>query len=292
MSNLIKVDHEQYGLEETKAADISKMFVPMLEEMVNLEKEFNELQKLPFTKDVCKQAKTLRLKYVKVRTGTSAIHKELKSFYLKGGRFVDGWKNAQLMASQGIEEKLSTIEKYYENIEKEKIKELQIERESQLEQYEVEVIPLNLGDMDVSIWNSFLIGTIQTFEAKKEAEKKEALRLEQERIEEENRIEAKRLEDIAKEKERKKLQAENDKLKKAAAKKEEARLEEKRLLLVEKAKAAAAPDKAKLLQFAEVIKSEFKKPKLSTKEGNIIMANIEKLLIKVNSYILIEANKL
>ena len=107
---LVKINPSDYGLEEQKAKEISDMFKPMLDKMVDLEKRYNEVISLEIQPETCKKAKELRLEYVKVRTGTATIHKELKAFYLQGGRFVDGWKNAQLMASQGIEEKLINIE--------------------------------------------------------------------------------------------------------------------------------------------------------------------------------------
>jgi len=220
MKDLIKVDPKEYGLEETKAADISKMFKPMLDKMEALEEEFNAVNKLEITKETCKKAKELRLKYVKVRTSTSKIHKELKAFYLQGGRFVDGWKNAQLMASQGVETKLSNIEKHFENIEKERIEKIQEERIAELKKYDCAVIPENLGVFNDEVWKNFLIGTKASFKAKKEAEALEAERLEQERKEAEAEAERKRLEEIKKEKERKALEKENKKLRKEAEEKE------------------------------------------------------------------------
>ena len=100
INSIVKINPADYGLTETKAKEIEAMFKPMLQKMVELEEEYNEVVKLEINKDTCTKAKELRLKYVKVRTGTASIHKELKAFYLNGGRFVDGWKNAQLFASQ------------------------------------------------------------------------------------------------------------------------------------------------------------------------------------------------
>jgi len=171
-SSIVKINPSEYGLTETKAKEIEKMFSPMLAKMVELEAEFNEISKLEPNKESCSKARELRLKYVKVRTGTAEIHKGLKQFYLQGGRFVDGWKNAQLMASQGIEEKLSTIENHYENLEKERIARLQEKRAEEISKYEVDYIPDNLGEMPEDVWNNFLLGTRTNYEAQKEAEKK------------------------------------------------------------------------------------------------------------------------
>jgi len=169
---IIKLDHTQYGLEEQKAKQISDMFKPMLDKMVELEGKANEVLSMPMGPDAYAKARELRLEYVRTRTGTATIHKKLKEFYLQGGRFVDGWKNAQLMAAQGMEERLSEIE----NHEK-------IERQKQIQKYDIEVIPENLGEMDKTTWDNYLTGTKINYTKKKEAEKKaEKERAEIERI--------------------------------------------------------------------------------------------------------------
>lgn len=80
MSELVKINAADYGLEESKAAQIAAQFKPMLDKMVELEQEYNQIISQPISKEVCAQAKELRMKYVKVRTGTEKIHKEQKSF--------------------------------------------------------------------------------------------------------------------------------------------------------------------------------------------------------------------
>jgi len=185
MKELIKIDPKEFGLEESKASEIESAFKPMLEKMTELENEYNEVIKLDVSKETCDKAKSLRLKYVKIRTGTASIHKDMKAFYLAGGRFVDGWKNAQLFASNGIEDKLMSIEKHYENIEIERISKLQEKRASELSKYvnENDMLPENLGEMSDEIWNNYLTGTKTNYETKIAAEKK----VEQERAEGEKR---------------------------------------------------------------------------------------------------------
>jgi len=179
MTQLVKINAKDYGLEESKAKQISDMFKPMLDKMVELEKEYNEIAKNEISPEICIEAKVLRLKYVKVRTGTAEIHRELKHFYLQGGRFVDGWKNAQLMASEGVETKLMSIENHYENLKKERIAKLQEQRVKELEKYGVDYTPGNLGEMGSEVWNNYLPGVKLNHEAKIKAEKK----AEEERIE-------------------------------------------------------------------------------------------------------------
>jgi hypothetical protein len=181
--NLVKIKASDFGLEEVKAKQIEEQFKPMLEEMTALEKEYNEIIKLEINEETCLLAKNLRLRYVRVRTATAAVHKKQKAFYLAGGRFVDGWKNAQKFASEGMEENLMKIEKHFENLEKEKIEKLQLERAIELEKYEVEIIPGNLGEMPEEVWKNYLFGTKINYENQKAAEKKaEDERIENERI--------------------------------------------------------------------------------------------------------------
>jgi len=195
MNELIKIDPKEFGLEESKASEIESAFKPMLEKMTELEEEYNQVIKLSVSKETCDKAKSLRLKYVKIRTGTATIHKDMKAFYLAGGRFLDGWKNAQLFASNGIEDKLMDIEKHYENIELERISKLQEKRATELSKYvnENDMLPANLGEMSDEIWNNYLTGTKTNYETKIAAEKK----AEQERIEAEKRqkiLDARKLE--------------------------------------------------------------------------------------------------
>lgn len=126
--SLIVVDHTQYGLEEKQAKLVEAVFVPMIEKMTELETSYNEIVALPIEPTTIALARELRLKYVKARTGAEKIHKEAKAFYLAGGRFVDGWKNALTFAAGTKEEKLEAIEKHFENIEKQRRAELKQKR--------------------------------------------------------------------------------------------------------------------------------------------------------------------
>jgi len=175
MSNLVNVDPKEFGLEETKAQDIANQFKPMLDKMVELEKEFNEVLKLDVEDpQTSKIAKELRLKYVKVRTGTAEIHKQQKAFYLAAGKYIDGWKNTQIFASQGVEQQLEKIEKHVEEKEKLRLAELNKERLALVSQYEVDATHLNLGSMADDVFELYLEGLKLQYNNKKEAERKAA----------------------------------------------------------------------------------------------------------------------
>jgi hypothetical protein len=156
MSNIVTIDPKEFGLTDQTAANIAAQFQPMLDKMVELEDEFNQVIQLPIEDpETSKKAKEVRLKYVKIRTGTAEIHKQQKQFYLNGGRFVDGWKNAQIFASQGKEAKLEDIEKYQERLQAERIAKLQDERQQALAPYVDDTSHLDLGTMHEDVWNSY-----------------------------------------------------------------------------------------------------------------------------------------
>jgi hypothetical protein len=254
---LVKVDN--LGLEENKAEKISALFKPMLDKMEELEKEFNEVIKLEPTKENCKLAKTLRLQYVKIRTGTVEIHKKAKADILLEGRVMDGWKNTCSLATGDKEAKLKDLENHFENLEKERILKLQETRAEMLAKFEVQVIPENLGEMQDEVWNNFIAGTELNYNNMKEAERKaEAERKEIERkaeLEQHRRMKTSRLVDFIPEydniifasysedefnslcvgavsrrtkyqEEQEAIRLENEKLKKEAEEKEKARIAE------------------------------------------------------------------
>ncbi|MGH0945583.1 hypothetical protein ACQVTS_32060 [Bacillus mycoides] len=176
----------EFGMTSVKAKQIEAQFKPMLKQMTTLEEEanvvFSRYEEDPTNPLLAGEAKEVRLKLVKCRTGTATIHKEQKAFYRAAGLFIDGFKNAQLFAGQGLEEQLMGIEKAEERRVAAEIKALEEERVALLEPYEVSnVESLSLGTMDQNVFEHFLDG-VKTSHAKKiEAEKKEAKRIEEEK---------------------------------------------------------------------------------------------------------------
>jgi len=222
-NEIVKINASDYGLDSTKAQEIEAMFLPMLNKMKELEKDYNEIIKLPINPETCQKAKELRLQYVRIRTGTAEIHKELKAFYLNGGRFVDGWKNAQLFASQEIEETLKKIENHFEILEAERKAKIKAERIAMIQPYVEDVNTFMLGEMTENAFKILFAGAKSQYEARIAAEKKAeeerqaAIKAEQER-QEKIRLENIRLQKEAKAKE-----------KQYAAEREKARLEQERI---------------------------------------------------------------
>ena len=156
-NTIIQINPTDYGLTSETAANIAAQFKPMLDKMTELEEEFNKVVKMPLGEPSTEiAAKALKQSYVKVRTGTASIHKEQKDFYLKGGRFVDGWKNAQLFASQGKEQALDDIINYRAKLEQERIERLQAERIELVRPYVEDLTGLDLGRMQDDVFEAYL----------------------------------------------------------------------------------------------------------------------------------------
>lgn len=176
---------KDFGIEETKAQEIRNQFKPMLDKMVEFEEEYNKIIKLPRGKVETEQkARELRLKLVKVRTGTAEIHKVQKAFYLAGGRFVDAWKNAQLFASQGLEEKLLDIETFRQRQEAERVEKLNKSRAEKIAPYvdEIDINGLNFGAMQDDVWEAYFLKKKKDFEDLEEAKKIAEREREKERL--------------------------------------------------------------------------------------------------------------
>ena len=237
---LVKVSPAEYGVEAKDAQNVSEAFKPMLDKMVEMEGEYNqvvgEFKEKGITPEVMGKAKNLRQRYVKVRTTVAKIHKSQKERALNFGKYIDGWKNAQLAASSGKEEQLAEIEKHFENIEKERIAKLQEERSAQMEMYEAPHIPENLGTMEETVWVHFIASVKKSYDDQKAAEVK--AEEEREKKAEEDRLENER------------IRAENDKLLKVQEKKRKDEEREKKK--IEKLQQSR---EAQLINFTELIPS-------------------------------------
>lgn len=294
-NKLVVINPQEFGLEKTEAQKIEQVFTPMLDKMVELETSYNEIIALPIDLETTKRARELRLRYVKIRTGTDEIHKKAKEYYLAGGRFVDAWRNAQKFSAIGKESELEKIEKHFELIEDQKKEALNEERKQLLSKYITDVSFYNLKEMSVAGFNELLKNSKLAYTAKIEAEKQaERLRIEKEQRELEEREKIKienaklKMEAEAKEKEiakerieqEKKLSAERAKAKietEAKLKLEEelkvkndAELEKQRLELEAKQQAELAPDKEKLFLYAKELMS-LERPNLQTKKAQKIL---------------------
>lgn len=191
MNELVKA--KEFEIEETKAIELTKgLKIPLKEREVLLE-EFDKISKLDVSAENIKKFKELRIKFKNNRTkGIVAWHKTTKAFFLAGGKFVDSIKNAEILINEQCEAKLEEAEKFQEIQEAKRISELTIKREAELEPFELEIIPPNLGSIDNATWEAMKLGYKASQDAKIKAEKEEAERIEKERLEAE-KLEAERL---------------------------------------------------------------------------------------------------
>lgn len=218
MKNQIQiVDPKEYGIEGTKAVSIEQSFLPKQTELNSFTEQYSALVNKELNTETFKEARELRLKLVKVRTGIADVHKNEKAFFLASGKFVDALKNKLTTPIEQMEEKLLDIEKYEERIEKEMKEQLKIDRKKAFEPYGTDTSFLPLGEMTEEQFNGQLDVAKTAHEAKIKAEKE----AEEKRIEEEKRIATERVEREKKEEEeREKQRLENIRLKKEADERE------------------------------------------------------------------------
>lgn len=255
-----KVDPKEYGLEEKKANEMISGLNITIEERQILEDAYIDVIDLEVTEENLPTFKELRLKIVKNRTqGIEKWHKTNKAFYLAGGRFVDAIKNKESLVNEQMESKLLEAEKHFENLEKERITQLQKERSILLYEYVADAHERELSSMDEDVWNAYLSTKKQTYldeqEVKAEAERQ---RIEAERIEAE-RIEAQRVENERLKKEAEEREKEIEKERLEARKKEQLRLQQEQKEREERQRKEAI-EKAK--QDAVLLKEREEKAKL------------------------------
>lgn len=182
---------EDFGLDLTTAQKIESSFLPKIIERNALVQVYENLLTLPISPETCAEAKSCRLKLVKVRTGIADIHKAEKAMALAYGKFCDAKKNAETLPVEQMEERLKDIELYYERIEEARIAQLKIDREALIAPYVEQMIP-GLHAVGEDTFQRLLAGEKLAFEqrkidkaaaeqkAKEEAEELEKLRKENE----------------------------------------------------------------------------------------------------------------
>jgi len=184
-NELVKIELDQYGLQENKAKDIKNLYLPMIEMLSEMEDEFNHVISQEITKELIPVMRDLRLRISKIRTSADKARKEGKDEYLRACNAIQGAYNTFLFVAKSKEEKLGNREKHFENLEKERIEKLTLKREAELRQYcdEFETMPENLGTFQSDVWENYIAGKKRNYEERKEAERKaEEQRIEEQRI--------------------------------------------------------------------------------------------------------------
>ena len=195
-NEIVKVNASDYGLDETKAQEITKGLKTILAERETLKEQYKECIEIEITQDSIPRYKELRLMIRDNRTkGIEIWHKNNKAYFLAGGNFVDAIKRKEVAENEYMEEKLLNAEKYFENLEHDRIEKLRVERLALLKPY-TDIEPLAVANMEQSVFDNLLVGFKLAYESRISAEKKaEEDRIAKEKAEAEER-EKQRLENI------------------------------------------------------------------------------------------------
>lgn len=169
--NNVLVDAKEFGLDVVKANTIQETFFVKQEELKGFQDSYLSIIKSEITDELSEEAKALRNKLVKYRTGVDKIHAAEKSFYLQAGKFVDALKHKIQAPGISMETNLKEIEDHQKNIEKAKLEKLQQERESALAPYVESTEGRDLCSMDVDVWEAYLFMQKTKFEKAQEEEK-------------------------------------------------------------------------------------------------------------------------
>lgn len=146
-TEIIKIDPQQFGLEVSKAEQITKGLSNTLEERDVLSKEYKNVISLEITKDTISVFRELRLQIRNNRTkGIEVWHKTNKEYFLRGGQFVDAIKRKECEESLRMEEQLTKGERHFEIIEEKRLEDLQADRSNELGKY-------LLDDVERVIWH-------------------------------------------------------------------------------------------------------------------------------------------
>jgi glycerol-3-phosphate cytidylyltransferase-like family protein len=229
-----EIKPDLFGIELSKAQEMTNGLSATLAEREILKNAYIDVIGLEINAESLPIFKELRLKIVKNRTqGIEKWHANNKAFYLAGGRFVDAVKNKEIIVNQEMESKLLEGEKYFENLEKEAKRLLNIERIERIRPYIEHADALDFTEMNEYDFDDFVLGKKTRFENEAKQRKIEAERIEAERI-----AELKRQKAIEDENKILKAKIEAERLKRIEAEKIEAeRIEAERIEAELKAKA-------------------------------------------------------
>lgn len=263
--------------------DIQDDLLPFFQEAKFLEAEAMKIQvQSENDKESMQKARELRLNLQKIRVSADKKRKELKEESLRRANAVQGMFNIIKYLIVPLEEHLSKQEKYAEEMAKQRIEKLKIERASLLAEYEVDLTFVKVEEMPDEVFNEFLEKAKKEYVAKKNAEKEaEKQRLKEEKAKEKERLKALQ---VAKE-----LKEKNDKLemekKRIEAELAQAQKRQDEEALKEKAREAKKQGSENMkLQFLldQLERIEF--PEMETAEYREMVKNIEIAVSRVVRY--------
>lgn len=295
----------RYGVAQETAMALRQHFEPFEKKA----KEWAEkAQRLTVTDrsqvGLMKQAREARLVLKGIRGEITAKHRELKEEALRKGQVLDQIKRSLNGLIEPIEEYLERQENFEQIQEEEAKAKLQFERVEALAPYMGSAADsMPLSDMSQDAFENLLEGMKAARERKEQADREEAERVKREaerRAEEDRRI---REENARLSKERAELAAkaeaerkQREKLEADAHARAEAEERQRKAVAAAERRAKRAPDKTKLLDWAEQIESLWMKAgdtlKFKDEEAQRIFAESGGLLRKTVKYVKDNAGKL
>lgn len=171
-----------------------------------IEAAYDMVMSQEISKPLCKKAKRLRLDIAKVRIAADKVRESEKKQYTVGANAIQGMYNILKFGTSEKEDKLKNIETHYEQIEAERKKQCEEDRQAELSPY-VETVGIqgNLSDKSDQEWKEYL-EQVKTWD-KERLDKIESARLTREKQE---KKEAEEREERIREDERAKIQEENN----------------------------------------------------------------------------------
>ncbi|MCP4053975.1 MAG: hypothetical protein GY739_13090, partial [Mesoflavibacter sp.] len=205
-NEIVKIDAPELQIiEKSKADQIKAAFAPMVIMLEGFEERYNELMSIPLDKithEHISKFKRLRLDISKVRIDTGKAKDKEKESLKRLDKAIMGVHNILVWAVKDKETELKKRETIFETQEKERLEQLQKEREIQLSEYIEDAHERDLARLAEDEFAALLGMKKKEQEDRIAAEKK----AEEERIAKEK----------AEAEERKRIAAENEKLKKEA----------------------------------------------------------------------------
>jgi hypothetical protein len=312
---------KESGLSKESSEALVQKFIPFFQQANEWSEKAKALTVTDISQITeMQQARDARLALKKIRVNVENTRKDLKEDSLKTGKAIDGIANVLKGLIEPIEEHLEQQEKFAEIEEAKRVQKLINERLPILQEYTPDAHMYPLGTISeeafADLVNGFKVAAQAKIDAEKKAEKErlakekadaaERLRIQKENdsLKAANALKEKELaatkakaaaelkateEKAAKEKAAgvAKLKAEVAEKNKIAAElksKEEAAALAKKEALAAERKAQRAPDKEKLLTFADMLVN-LEHPGLKSDEAKVIMGDVDKLIQKISIFI-------
>ncbi len=183
---LVLINPKDFEIDDSMASNITSKIVTLKKERDILSQKYLEVMQMDINDpETAKEAKKARLLIRDNRTkGFEAQRVADKKVPLRLGQFIDAVYGSETAENVRMEGALESIEKHAENLEKQRLEELQRERIKLAIPYVHEDFYFpDLSSMDQEVFDAYLQTKKNTFEARIAAEKKaEQERLERDRI--------------------------------------------------------------------------------------------------------------